>query len=73
MTPWTEPITDASAWTPDDLKKDQSWQYTLTDLQRSDLEKALEQVDKRGLQFGEITQEDFPPARFAENPPGYSG
>ena len=30
MTPWMEPITDASAWTAEDLKHDQSWKFTLT-------------------------------------------
>ena len=41
MTPWMEPITDASAWTAEDLKRDESWKFILTDDHRSDLDKAL--------------------------------
>ena len=60
MTPWMEPITDASVWSGDDLERDQSWRYSLTSQQRVDLNRALQQVKDRGLQFAEISREDFP-------------
>ena len=60
MTPHMEPITDASAWTGEDLERDQSWRFSLTHQQQDDLDKALQQVKKRGLQFAEIVQDDFP-------------
>ena len=66
MTPWMEPITDASAWTAEDLKRDESWKFTLTDDHRSDLDKALKQVNQSGLQFGEIKREDFSLPSFQE-------
>ena len=72
MTPWMEPITDASAWTAEDLKRDESWKFTLTDDHRSDLDKALKQVNQSGLQFGEIK----PPAQvrdFAETSGSHAG
>jgi hypothetical protein len=53
-------ITDASAWTPDDLRNDRSWEHALTPGQVADLDNALQQVKARGLQFAEITAEDFP-------------
>ena len=68
MTPWMEPITDASAWTAEDLKRDESWKFTLTDDHRSDLDKALKQVNQSGLQFGEIKREDFSLPYIAGNP-----
>lgn len=60
MTPHMEPITDASAWTPEDLENDLSWRICLTDQQQEELGKTLEQIKKRGLTFQEITQADFP-------------
>jgi hypothetical protein len=60
MTPHIELVTDASAWTGEDLERDQSWKFSLTTQQQDDLAKALEQVNERGLSFGEITQKDFP-------------
>ena len=55
-----EPITDASAWTGEDLARDQSWKFTLTTQQQDDLGKALQKINKRGLPFAELTREDFP-------------
>lgn len=40
----TEPITDASAWTASDLDGDRSWDFTLTDVHRDELGRALAQV-----------------------------
>ena len=60
MTPWTEPIKEASAWTGDDLQREQSWKFSLTPQQLADLDKALQLVKERGLQFAEILREDFP-------------
>ena len=60
MNPWMKPIQDASAWTPEDLKRDQSWKYSLTAHQKTDLDNALQRVKGRGLEFGEIEREDFP-------------
>jgi len=55
-----EPLDDASVWTGDDLRGDQSWRISLTDEQRRDLDEALHQVNDRRLQFAEIQQADFP-------------
>ena len=55
-----EPITDASAWTGEDLARDQSWKFTLTTQQQDDLGEALQKTNKRGLPFAELTREDFP-------------
>ena len=60
MTPHMEPVKDASAWTAADLERDPSWQFSLTAQQQDELDKALQEVNKRGLNFAEITQADFP-------------
>jgi hypothetical protein len=60
MNPWTEPIRDASVWSGDDLRRDQSWKLSLTSQQTADMAKALKQVKERGLQFAEILRDDFP-------------
>ena len=54
-----EPVTDASAWKPEDLEGDRSWQFALTAEQVEDLDRALKEVKSRGLAFGEIASEDF--------------
>jgi hypothetical protein len=61
-----EPITDASAWTGDDLKRDKSWKFSLAPQQIAELDSALQLVKKRGLKFAEIRQEDFPLPSFQE-------
>ncbi len=66
MTLQMEPITDASAWSGEDLERDQSWKFTLTTQQQDDLGKALQQIKERGLQFAEITREDFPLPTLAD-------
>jgi hypothetical protein len=53
------PVTDASAWKPEDLEKDRSWQFTVTAEHADDLERALADVKRRGLAFAEITAKDF--------------
>ena len=60
MMPHMEPIENASAWMADDLERDQSWKFSFSDQQRAELDKALQQVNERGLQFAEIQKEDFP-------------
>jgi hypothetical protein len=60
MAPHMEPITDASAWTAEDLERDSSWRFSLTHQQQDDMGKALHLVKERGLQFPEITKDDFP-------------
>jgi hypothetical protein len=52
------PVTDRSAWRPEDMEKDRSWAFTLNEAQVADLGKALEGVKTKP--FGEITREDFP-------------
>jgi hypothetical protein len=54
------PVTGRSAWTPEDLDKDQAWQFKVTAEQAEDLNRALADVKRRGLAFSEITAEDFP-------------
>lgn len=60
MTLWMDPIKDASAWEREDLQNDTSWRYTLTPGQKADLDKALQLVKERGVQFSEILRDDFP-------------
>ncbi len=60
MTPHMEPIRDASVWTAEDLQQDASWRFALTSEQTDELEKALQLVRERQLQFSEILQQDFP-------------
>ena len=52
------PVTNRSAWRPDEIDTDQSWSYTLDEAHLQDLEKALEGV--RNKPFERITREDFP-------------
>jgi hypothetical protein len=59
MTPWMQPIQDASAWTNQDLQNDRSWEFTLSGRQKSELASALRDVKKRGLTLAEITKENF--------------
>ena len=66
MTLQMEPVTDASAWSGEDLERDQSWKFTLTSQQQDDLGKALQQIKERGPQFAEITREDFPLPTLAD-------
>ena len=60
MIPQMEPVTDASAWTGDDLRRDRSWVFNLTSQHQADLDTALQGVKERGLQLAEIAREDFP-------------
>ncbi len=60
MTPYTELVTDASAWKPEDLERDQSWKFELNDTHRNELAEALKQVNDRDLHFAIIKKEDFP-------------
>jgi hypothetical protein len=60
MTPWMEPIRDASVWTGDDLEKDRSWEFVLDEQHKAELAQALTQVNKDGLSLVEITKENFP-------------
>ena len=60
MTPRMEPITDPSAWTPEELLRDPTWKYQITPEHLSDLDNALNGVNERGLTFSEIQQKDFP-------------
>jgi hypothetical protein len=60
MTPWMDPIEDASVWTGEDLERDPSWKFSLTPQQVTDLDSALQQVKNRGLNFAEILRDDFP-------------
>ncbi len=53
-----EPVRDASAWTPDLLERDRSWEFFLSDEQQSTLARALQQVG--GTAFEQITARDFP-------------
>ncbi len=66
MTVRWKPVTDRSAWRPEDLKQDRSWQFRLTKDQVEELEQALKDVKMKGLTFEEITAEDFPLPSLAE-------
>ena len=60
MTPWTQPIRDASAWTAANLERDRSWVYVLSARQQAELEATLRGVQQRGLALARITRDEFP-------------
>ena len=53
-----KPVTDRSAWRPEELASDRSWSFKLTDEQIGDIERALDGVKSKP--FAEITRNDFP-------------
>lgn len=59
-TPWMQPVTEPSAWTGADLERDRSWEFFLSPAQQDELEAALRQVQRQGLQVAEVTRERFP-------------
>lgn len=56
----TEPITDASVWTGEDLRRDRSWSFGLSNRQQDDLANALALVKDHNLSLAEITRAEFP-------------
>jgi hypothetical protein len=56
----TEPYDEPAAWRADDLKKDKSWICPLTADDIKELEAALAEVKRRGLNVPEIGKHDFP-------------
>lgn len=56
---WRQPITDASAWIPDDLTSDRSWEYELTAEQAATLVRAAEQAAAAGLALEQIDRSNF--------------
>ncbi|MEM7029606.1 MAG: TauD/TfdA family dioxygenase [Chloroflexota bacterium] len=59
MTPYTTPIADVSAWKGDDLVRDRSWEFTLSEAQKKGLHDALLQVKAQNLQLAQVTQQNF--------------
>lgn len=59
-------VKDRSAWRPEDLDIDRSWQFEVTQDHAEELDRALKGVKARGLAFGEIRKEDFPLPSFSE-------
>ena len=60
MTPTMDPVTDASAWTGEDLEGDRSWEFDLSPRQQDELHRALQQTNDQKLQLAEITRDNFP-------------
>ncbi|MEM7504627.1 MAG: TauD/TfdA family dioxygenase [Pseudomonadota bacterium] len=56
----SEPTTECSAWIPDDLLDDDSWDYTLTQGQADELVAALGGIKRAGLALHQIRAENFP-------------
>ena len=55
-----EPVEGPSVWTGADLEVDTSWCYRLSAEQVDDLDRALRESKRRGLQLAEITRANFP-------------
>lgn len=55
----TSPITDASAWRGEDLVRDRSWAFELSEHHVVEIEAALTAVDRAGLELGRIAAADF--------------
>jgi hypothetical protein len=55
-----QPVEGPSVWTGADLEGDRSWTYALSHEQVADLDRALCEVKRRGLDIAEITRADFP-------------
>lgn len=62
---YRQPITEASAWTPADLRRDQSWDLTLSAVLADELRAARDHVRTRGLSLPEVTASSFPLPRCA--------
>lgn len=54
-----EPVEGPSVWTGSDLQRDASWVYELSAAQVDDLDRALGESKRRGLQLAEITRDTF--------------
>lgn len=54
------PIDDASAWTPDDVKRDTDWDVTLGAVEVADLIAALEATHRTGVPLAAINRDNFP-------------
>jgi hypothetical protein len=57
---YRETITDRSAWTGSDLEADRSWCHELDDEDRAQLDRALTEVNRRGLTLADIERGAFP-------------
>jgi hypothetical protein len=60
-----EPITDASAWRGEDMRRDRSWVHELQPAEIAELESALAAVNAGGLALSGITAETFALPRLA--------
>jgi alpha-ketoglutarate-dependent taurine dioxygenase len=56
---YLEPITDHSAWTGEDLKKDRSWVFQLSHAALAEIDAALRQIQKSGIPIHEINSTNF--------------
>jgi len=59
-------VTDSSAWRPQDLLADRSWEFTLGDAVRDDLVRALAGVKAAGLSLPQVTAGNFPMPNSSE-------
>lgn len=53
-------VDDRSAWTGSEVSADRSWEFALDDVQRSELDTALAEVNRLGLDLATIAKSDFP-------------
>ena len=53
-------VRDASAWTPEQVAADRSWEFTLTKGQQAELVAAQRQVEEAGLPNARTGAADFP-------------
>ncbi|NKB55410.1 MAG: TauD/TfdA family dioxygenase [Alphaproteobacteria bacterium] len=56
----SQPITNASAWTRDDIAASDDWIHVLSDAEIADLDRALRAVHRPSVKLADITRADFP-------------
>lgn len=55
-----QPVVDPAGWSKEELSLDKSWKYELTAQQIAELDRAVAEVEKRGLAIADIKGQDFP-------------
>lgn len=55
-----EPVVDPAGWEPEDLAQNDDWVYRLTSADLDDLNAAVDEVERRGIDIVDLVREDFP-------------
>jgi Taurine catabolism dioxygenase TauD, TfdA family len=54
-----KPVVDPAGWTKDDLTRNTDWLYPLNDAEIADLDRALAEIERRGIALMDIQRDDF--------------